>query len=284
MGENPLLSDPDSTHIDQALSSLDFLVVQDIFLSATAAKADVVLPAASFAEREGTYTNTERRVQLTERAVSPPGQARPDWEIICEVSRRAGYPMVYGSTAEIMAEINRLTPSYAGITYRRLQKEPGIQWPCPNEEHPGTAFLHKDRFSKGKGAFSPCDFKPLAEPPDEEYDFLLTTGRVYFQYHTGTMTRRISLLEREAPASQVEIHPEDAKRLGIRNQDWVEVASRRGSVRARAEVTPRVPRKVVFSTFHFQEAPINALTNPALDPVAKIPEYKGCAVKVRRCP
>jgi formate dehydrogenase major subunit/formate dehydrogenase alpha subunit len=192
--------------------------------------------------------------------------------------------MVYGSTAEIMAEINRLTPSYAGITYRRLQKEPGIQWPCPNEEHPGTAFLHKDRFSKGKGVFSPCDFKPLAEPPDEEYDFLLTTGRVYFQYHTGTMTRRISLLEREAPASQVEIHPEDAKRLGIRNQDWVEVASRRGSVQARAEVTPRVPRRVVFSTFHFQEAPINALTNPALDPVAKIPEYKGCAVKVRRCP
>ena len=283
MGENPMMSDPDTAHIEQALANLDFLVVQDIFLSETAAKADVVLPAASFAEREGTYTNTERRVQLSRKAVEPPGSARADWEILCEVSRLAGYPMGYGSLAEVMKEINRLTPSYAGITYQRLEALHGLQWPCPNEEHPGTAYLHKDRFSKGKGTFWPCDFRPLAEVPDEEYSFVLTTGRDYFHYHTGTMTRRIGILDREVPAARVEIHPDDAKRLGIRNQDMVEITSRRGSVKARAEVTPAVPPRVVFSTFHFHESPINALTNGALDPTAKIPEYKGCAVKVRRC-
>jgi predicted molibdopterin-dependent oxidoreductase YjgC len=283
MGENPMMSDPDTGHVEQALASLDFLVVQDIFLTETAAKADVVLPAASFAERDGTYTNTERRVQLSHRAVSPPGLARPDWKVICEVSRLSGYPMNYGSTADIMQEINRLTPAYAGITYRRLEASHGLQWPCPNEEHPGTAYLHRDRFSKGRGSFLPCDFKPVAETPDEEYDFMLTTGRIYFQYHTGTMSRRISALSREAPEATVEIHPDDAKRLGVRNNDVVEITSRRGSVRARAEVTQGVPRKVVFSTFHYHESPINALTNPALDPSAKIPEYKGCAVKVRKC-
>jgi len=283
MGENPLLSDPDTSHIEHALSNLDFLVVQDIFLSETASKADVVLPAASFAEKEGTYTNTERRVQLSGKAVPPPGLARPDWKIICDVSRLAGHPMNYGSPVDIMREINALTPSYAGITYQRLERCHGLQWPCPNEEHPGTSYLHRDRFSKGKGTFLPCDFKPVAEVPDEEYDFTLTTGRIYYQYHTGTMTRRIGVLEREAPEALVEINPEDAKRLDIRNNDMVELASRRGAVKARAEVTTRVPRKVVFSTFHFHESPINVLTNPAYDPLAKIPEYKGCAVKVRKC-
>jgi formate dehydrogenase alpha subunit len=283
MGENPMMSDPDTSHIEHALSSLEFLVVQDIFLSETASRADVVLPAASFAEKEGTFSNTERRVQLLKKAISPPGLARADWEIIAEVSRLAGYPMIYGSPAEIMKEINALTPSYAGITYQRLEKCHGLQWPCPNEEHPGTPYLHKDRFSKGLGTFLPCHFKPLAEVPDEEYDFVLTTGRIYYHYHTGTMTRRISILEREAPAPFVEINPDDAKRLGVRSNDMVEVTSRRGSIKARAEVTTRVPKKVVFSTFHFHEAPVNLLTNPAFDPLSKIPEYKGCAVKVRRC-
>jgi formate dehydrogenase alpha subunit len=283
MGENPMVSDPDTSHIEHALSNLEFLVVQDIFLSETASRADVVLPAASFAEREGTYSNTERRVQLSKKALSPPGLARPDWEIVCEVSRLAGYPMNYRSPADIMKEINALTPSYAGITYQRLEKCHGIQWPCPNEEHPGTAYLHRDRFSKGLGTFLPCDFKPLAEEPDEEYDFVLTTGRIAYHFHTGTMTRRISILEREAPEPLIEINPDDAKRLGIRSNDMVELTSRRGSIRAKAEVTTRVPRRVVFSTFHFYEAPVNLLTNPAHDPVAKIPEYKGCAVKVRRC-
>jgi formate dehydrogenase alpha subunit len=283
MGENPMMSDPDTSHIDHALSHLEFLVVQDIFLSETAAKADVVLPAASFAEKGGTFTNTERRVQISKKAVPPPGLARPDWEIICEVSRLAGYAMDYTSPADIMREINTLTPSYAGITYQRLEKSHGIQWPCPNEDHPGTIYLHRDRFTKGRGTFLPCDFKPVAEVPDEEYDFLLTTGRIQYHYHTGTMTRRISILEREAPVPMIEINPEDAKRLGIKNNDMVEITSRRGVIKAGAEVTTRVPRKVVFSTFHFHEAPVNLLTNPAHDPLAKIPEYKGCAVKVRRC-
>jgi predicted molibdopterin-dependent oxidoreductase YjgC len=159
----------------------------------------------------------------------------------------------------------------------------GLQWPCPNEEHPGTVYLHRDRFSKGQGTFLPCEFKPLAEVPDEEYDFLLTTGRIYYHYHTGTMTRRTSILEREAPVPFVEVNPDDAKRLGIKNGDQVEVTSRRGSIKARAEVTTRVPKRVVFSTFHYYEAPVNLLTNAAFDPLAKIPEYKGCAVKVRRC-
>jgi formate dehydrogenase alpha subunit len=283
MGENPLLSDPDTSHIEHALSNLDFLVVQDIFLSETAAKADVVLPAASFAEKEGTYTNTERRVQMSGKAISSPGQAHPDWRIICELSTLAGYPMNYKSPADIMKEINAVTPSYAGITYARLESGYGLQWPCPSVEHPGTPVLHKDKFSKGLGTFLPCEFKPVAEMPDSEYDFMLTTGRIYYHYHTGTMTRRTSILEREAPAALVEIHPDDAKKLGIRNNEVVELTSRRGSIKLKAEITERVPQKVVFSTFHFHEAPVNQLTNSAYDPVAKIPEYKGCAVKIRRC-
>jgi formate dehydrogenase major subunit len=257
-------------------------VVQDIFLSETARLADVVLPAACFAEKTGTYSNTERRVQLARKAVDPPGSARADWEIIQEVCTRAGYPMSYGDTSEIMAEINRLTPSYGGITYDRLRDSYGLQWPCLNDEHPGTAFLHKDKFTKGLGTFLPCEFKPLAEVPDSEYDFILTTGRVYFQYHTGTMTRKIDILEREAPESIAEINPEDARKIGIRSNDFIEISSRRGSIKLKAEVTERVPRKVVFSTFHFVEAPVNLLTNSAHDPVSGIPEYKGCAVKVRR--
>jgi formate dehydrogenase alpha subunit len=283
MGENPLMSDPNTSHIEQALSSLEFLVVQDIFLSETAMKADVVFPAASFAEKDGTYTNTERRVQISGKAVSSPGLARPDWEIICELSTLVGYPMQYGSPADVLKEINALTPSYAGITNERLKRGHGLQWPCINEEHPGTSFLHKDRFSKGKGTFMPCDFKPVAEMPDEEYDFMLTTGRIYYQYHTGTMTRRTSILDREAPCALVEINTEDARKLGIKNNDMVELTSRRGTIKLKAEITKRVPQNVVFATFHFHESPVNMLTNSAYDPIAKIPEYKGCAVKVRRC-
>jgi predicted molibdopterin-dependent oxidoreductase YjgC len=283
MGENPLMSDPDVTHVEHALSNLDFLIVQDIFLTETAVLADVVLPAASFAEKDGTYSNTERRVQLARKAVSPPGQARADWEIIAEVFSKCGFEANYRNPEEIMQEINKVTPSYSGITYGRLSKGYGLQWPCPNEQHPGTVYLHRDQFTKGRGSFLPCEFKPAAEMPDEEYDFMLTTGRVYYQYHTGTMTRRIDLLEREAPEALLEINPEDAKKLGIRNNDRVEVSSRRGTIQLKAEVTPRVPKKVLFTTFHFHEAQVNLLTNPAHDPIAEIPEYKGCAVKIRRC-
>ncbi|MBN1636690.1 MAG: molybdopterin-dependent oxidoreductase, partial [Deltaproteobacteria bacterium] len=234
MGENPMMSDPDSTSIELALSNLDFLVVQDIFLSETAQLADVVLPAASFAEKSGTYTNTERRVQISEKAIDPPGQARADWEIICEVSRLCGYEMNYQSPDDILHEINMLTPSYAGISAQRLKQGFGLQWPCPNEDHPGTVFLHKGQFSKGLGTFFPCEFKPVSEVPDEEYEFLLTTGRIYYHFHTGTMTRRTNILDREAPSPLVEINPEDAKRLGIRDNDLVELTSRRGSIRLKA--------------------------------------------------
>jgi predicted molibdopterin-dependent oxidoreductase YjgC len=222
-------------------------------------------------------------VQLAIKAVEPPGAARADWEIIQDLCNRSGYAMSYSDPSEIMAEINRVSPSYAGITHERLERSFGLAWPCPTAEHPGTPYLHKDGFTKGTGSFLPCDFKPLAEPPDNEYDFILTTGRVYFQYHTGTMTRQVGILEREAPEPLLEINPEDAARLGIRNRDMVEISSRRGTLTIRAEVTGRVPRRVVFSTFHFHEAPINLLTNPAHDPVSGIPEYKGCAVKIRRC-
>jgi predicted molibdopterin-dependent oxidoreductase YjgC len=283
MGENPLLSDPDTTHIEHSLSNLDFLVVQDIFLTETAALADVVLPAAAFAEKEGTYSNTERRVQLSRKAVSPPGQALADWEIISELSKRCGLKSDYSGPADIMAEINRLTPSYAGITYSRLAKGYGLQWPCPNEDHPGTVFLHKDQFTKGKGSFLPCEYKPAAEMTDEEYDFTLITGRVYYQFHTGTMSRRSDILEREAPEALLEINPEDAKKLGIRNNDMVEVESRRGALQLKAEITSKVPKRVLFTTFHFREAPVNKLTNSAFDPVSEIPELKGCSVKIRRC-
>jgi len=283
MGENPLLSDPDLTHAEHALGNLDFLVVQDIFLTETAALADVILPAACFAEKDGTYTNTERRVQLSRKAVEPPGQARADWEIVSELLSRLGCCGTYPDTESIMREINALTPSYAGITYRRLASGYGLQWPCPNEEHPGTVFLHRDQFTKGKGTFLPCEFRPPAEAPDEEFDLTLTTGRIYYQFHTGTMSRRIEILEREAPQPVLEINPEDAKRYGIRTNDLVEVESRRGSIRLKAEVTTRVPRKVLFTTFHFAESPVNRLTTSAFDPVSEIPELKGCAVKIRRC-
>ena len=284
MGENPRLSDPNLGSVDLALASLDFLVVQDIFLSETAAMADVVLPAACFAEKDGTYTNTERRVQLSRRAVDPPGQARPDWEIIAGLCARCGLKPGYGSPAQVMEEIRGLTPSYGGISHERLAAGFGLQWPCTDPGHPGTAILHQGRFTRGRGSFQPTEYTPEAEGPDRDFPFTLTTGRIYYQFHTGTMTRRVSLLEREAPEPLLEIHPEDAAGLGVRPGDLVEVASRRGSIRLKAEVTARVPRRVLFTTFHFHEAQVNLLTSPAHDRTCGIPELKECAVTVRRCP
>jgi formate dehydrogenase alpha subunit len=283
MGENPRMSDPNLGSVDMALSSLDLLIVQDIFLSETAALADVVLPAACFAEKGGTYTNTERRVQLSSRAVAPPGQARPDWEIIADLCRLFGLEAAYSNPAEIMQEISSLTPSYGGICHGRLAMTHGLQWPCPNRDHPGTSLLHSGQFTRGRGSFQPSDFVPHSEAPDQAFPFTLSTGRIYCQFHTGTMSRRIGLLEREAPEPLVEIHPEDAAPLGIRTNDLVEVSSRRGAIRLKAEVTSRVPRKVLFTTFHFHEAQVNLLTNPACDRIAGIPELKECAAAIRRC-
>ena len=279
MGENPMISDPDITHVEAALKHLDLLIVQDILLTETAKLADVVLPSACFAEKDGTFSNTERRVQRVRKAVAPPGQAKADWEILSAIATKMGYPMEYASAEAIMEEIRTVTPSYAGITYERIEKE-GIQWPCPNTDHPGTRFLHKDRFSRGRGLFHAIEYIPPAELPDDEYPMLLSTGRVLYQYHTGTMTRLGKGTTERYPESLAEIHPADAAKLGIEDGQRVRVTSRRGTVEAKAKITGRSDQGMVFMNFHFHEAAVNLLTNPALDPVAKIPEYKVCAVRV----
>ena len=279
MGENPMISDPDITHVEAALKHLDLLIVQDILLTETAKLADVVLPSACFAEKDGTFSNTERRVQRVRKAVAPPGQAKADWEILSAIATKMGYPMEYASAEAIMEEIRTVTPSYAGITYERIEKE-GIQWPCPNTDHPGTRFLHKDRFSRGRGLFHAIEYIPPAELPDDEYPMLLSTGRVLYQYHTGTMTRLGKGTTERYPESLAEIHPSDAAKLGIEDGQRVRVTSRRGTVEAKAKITGRSDQGMVFMNFHFHEAAVNLLTNPALDPVAKIPEYKVCAVRV----
>jgi formate dehydrogenase alpha subunit len=282
MGENPVISDPDSNHVREALEKLEFLAINEIFLSDTAQYADVILPAASFAEKDGTFTNTERRVQRIRKAIEPVGQAKSDWEILCEIAKRCGYNgMKYNHPSEIMDEIAELTPIYAGINYGRLDPF-GLQWPCPSKDHPGTVYLHKDKFAKGKGTFKPCVHIAANELPDDEYNFVLSTGRIYWHWHTGTMTRRTSTLDREVPAGYVEINPADAEKLILRNGDKVKVSSRRGQIETRALVTGKVKEGSVFIPFHFSESAANVLTNPAVDPVAKIPEYKVCAVKVEK--
>ena len=279
MGENPILSDPDLNHAKESLGHLDLLIVQDILLTETAQLAHVVLPAACFAEKDGTFSNTERRVQMVRKAVEAPGQAKPDWVILAELSTKMGYPMSYADPEAIMKEINALTPSYAGITYKRLEKT-GIQWPCPNTDHPGTKFLHQDRFSRGLGLMTAIEFKPPAEVPDADYPFVMTTGRVLYQYHTATMSRLSKGIMERCPESLVEIHPKDAQKLGVADGQFLKVSSRRGEVQAKSTVTERVPEGTIFMNFHFHEAAVNLITNPALDPIAKIPEYKVCAVRV----
>lgn len=284
LGENPLLSDPDQGHVRRALERLEFLVVQEIFLSETAQLADVVLPAACFAEKEGTFTSTERRVQRVRRAVAPPGAARSDWEILGALAQRAGYDgLSYSDPAAIMAEIAALTPSYGGIDYARIDQL-GLCWPCPDNNHPGTPILHRDRFSRGRGRFSPTGYLPPAELPDAEFPLLLTTGRSYFHWHTGTMTRRTHLLDREERTAFVEISPEDARQLGVGAGEEVQVASRRGQITARARITAMVPTGTIFLPFHFAEGAANALTHNVLDPEAGIPEYKVCGARLRKLP
>jgi formate dehydrogenase alpha subunit len=282
VGENPVISDPDSDHLVKAFQQLDFLVVQDIFLTETGKLADVVLPATTFAEKAGTFSNTERRVALVRQAVPPLGGSRPDWQIIAEISRRLGYPMDYADPEAIFEEIRQVTPSYAGITYARLETEGGLQWPCPTIEHPGTVYLHRGQFSRGKGQFFAIDHREPAEMPDADYPLVLTTGRVLYQYHTGTMSRRASGLEEKAPECRVEIAAGDAIDFGIGDGESVRVKSRRGELVARALVSPKAVRGTIFIPFHFHEASVNKLTIAALDPVAKIPEYKVCAVHIEK--
>ena len=282
MGENPVLSEPDAKHAEAALKKLEFLLVQDIFLTETARLAHLVLPGVTFAEKDGTFTNTERRVQRVRKAVEPPGDARPDWWITCQIGRKMGnQDFAFARPSRIMEEIARLTPSYGGITYRRLEKG-GLQWPCPTAEHPGTPILHTEKFTRGKGQFVPLEYRPPAESPDDEYPLLLTTGRSLFQFHTGTMSRKVKGLNVFMGEELVEMNPRDASALGIADGDTVKVASRRGEVTAKARVTDVSPAGVVFMTFHFAESPTNQLTSPALDPAAKIPEFKVCAVRIEK--
>ncbi len=283
IGENVAMSDPDSTHVIESLKQLDFLVVQELFMTETAQLADVVLPAASFAEKDGTFTNTERRVQRVRKAVNAPGEAKADWQILSDVAKQMGAPSGwdYASPSEILDEIASLTPSYAGISFARIENK-GLQWPVPTKDHPGTPILHMEKFTRGKGMFSAVEHQEPAESPAAAFPFTLTTGRILQHYHTGAMTRRVPGLEELAPEERVEVNPDDAARLGLNDGDWVRVTSRRGTVDSRAWVTDRVGHGLVFMTFHYAEALSNALTNPAVDPIAKIPELKVCAVKVEK--
>jgi formate dehydrogenase alpha subunit len=281
VGENPLVTDPDLRHVEAALKHLDVFIVQDIFLTQTAKQATIVLPGTSFAEKDGTFSNTERRVLLVRQAIPPVGESRPDWMITQDLSTRVGYPMHYDSPEAIFEEIKSLTPSYAGMSYARLAAN-GLQWPCPTPEHPGTVFLHKDRFSRGKGAFTAIDYKPPAEVVDGAYPMWLSTGRSFAHYHSGTMTRVSPTLHQEVPEGYVEISPADARAMGIKEGERIKVSSRRGEIQIKARISGKVNRGVVFIPFHFAETAANVLTNSAYDPVAKIPEYKVCAVKVEK--
>lgn len=281
VGENPMMSYPDQGRVRKALESLDFLAVIDIFPTETTELADVVMPAASFAEKDGTFTSTERRIQRICQAVEPPGEARAEWKVICDLMRRLNLPADYASPAEVMDEIASLTPIYGGISYDRLDIK-GLQWPCPSRDHPGTEILHTERFPIGLARFRPVDHLDPFEVPDKDYPFLMGTGRSLYQFHTGTMTRRTSLLEREMPMPLVEINSQDAAELKIRNGQMVVVESRRGSISLEARITPDIQRGMLFMPFHFSEAPANMLTGQALDPKSRIPELKVTAVRIRR--
>ncbi len=281
IGENPMISDPDLNHTRKGLEKLEFLVVQDIFLTDTAKLADVVLPSASFAEKDGTFTNTERKVQLLHKALDSPGDSKEDWQIICDLASRMGYPMSYKDAEAIMAEIAEVTPSYCGINYSRLQHE-GIPWPCPSPDHPGTPRLHVGTFSCGLGRFHAIDYIPPAEATDNEYPLYLTTGRILYHWHTGTMTMKSEGLNELAPRNFVEISSQDAETYNIKDGDLLNISSRRGKIEAHARISDMAIKGTVFIPFHYADSAANMLTISALDPIAKIPEFKVCAVRISK--
>ena len=281
IGENPLVSDPDLNHAEKSFRNLEFLVVQDIFLTETARMADVVLPSKCFAEKDGTFSNTERRVQRVRKALDPPGLAKDDWKITCEIATRMGYAMSYKDSETIFNELASVTPSYAGISYPRIEHE-GLHWPCPTPEHPGTPILHGAQFTRGKGMFHALEWIAPAEVADDDYPMYLTTGRVLYHYHTGTMTMKTEGLNERAPESFVEITRGDAQGMGVEDGDRVTIASRRGEIQARVRVSRKAVAGTVFIPFHFAQAAANKLTNAALDPVSGIPEFKVCAVKLAK--
>jgi formate dehydrogenase major subunit len=287
VGVNPMISAPDSGSVKKALQELDFLVVQDIFMTETAELADVVLPAAAWVEREGTHTGVDRRVIKVNKIVDPPGEARPDWWIISELAKRMDETgrFDYASAREIFEEIRRCVPQYAGISYPRLEESfSGIHWPCPSEDHPGTPTMFIEKFNTpdGKGHFMPAAFKPPAEGPSEEYPFILSTGRVIFHYHTGSLTGRADSLRGELSEAFLQINPGDARRLEIRDGERVHASSRRGTVELRARISVDVPAGMTFMPFHFAGTAANVLTNPAFDPACKMPEFKVCAIKIEK--
>jgi predicted molibdopterin-dependent oxidoreductase YjgC len=293
LGEDPVMSDPDTKHIRHCLEKIDFLLLQEIFPSETSVYADVLLPGVTFAEKTGTFTNTERRVQMVRKAIPTQGDARDDWWIISQIAKRilagsservrseAPYSSwEYADQSAIMSEINALTPSYGGITHARLEAGERLQWPCPSLDHLGTPILHTKQFTRGKGKFTPIDHVPPAERPDDDYPMLLSTGRVLYHWHGGQMSRRAKGLMEVYGEALIEMNPDDAEKLGLNGKNIVRVTSRRGSIEAQAWVTDRVPPGMVYANFHFPNASANELTHATLDPVAKIPEYKITAVKV----
>ncbi len=285
-GEDPVRSDPDTAHVIRALESLEFLVVDELFLTETAKYADVVLPGRSYAEKEGTFTNTERRVQRVRKAVEGPAGAKLDTEIFTEIMNRMGYAQPQMSSAEIMDEIASLTPSYGGISHARLDGVEaagrGLQWPCPAPEHPGTPVMHVGTFARGKAAYSTAEYRPSAETTDANYPLLLSTGRVLHQYNACAMTGRTAGLEEIGNTSFIEINTADARNLGIVEGDEVRVSSRRGQITTRARVSGKTHPGETWMPFHFQDGNANWLTIAALDDTCKVPEYKVCAVRVEK--
>ncbi|SDE74219.1 formate dehydrogenase alpha subunit [Sporomusa acidovorans] len=281
MGEDPVLTDGDANHVRKALNHLDFLVVQNLFLTETAKLADVVLPGASFAEKDGTFTNTERRIQRVRQAISPIGNSRADWRILTDLSSRMGYLMSYNHPSEIMDEMASLSPIYAGVSFDRLE-EAGLQWPVPDKTHPGTPYLHdKGKFTCGIARFKAIDHQPPGEEPDAAYPFLLSTGRILYHYNITTPGYSKTLTDFRSE-EQAMIHPEDAKRLKIQDQDSIRVSSRRGQVQTKAWVTDRVPPGVIWMSFHYLATPTNELTSSNADKTTKTYEYKVCAVNVEK--
>lgn len=289
MGENPLMSEPNLAHARHALEELDFIVCQDIFINETGEMADVILPAVTFAEKDGTFTNSDRRVQRVRQAIQPVGNSRPDWQIIADLAGRLEERLGFETTAgwdythpsEIWEEMRRVTPAFWGIDYDRLEREGGVHWPCPDFDHPGTPYLFEDTFPRGRGKFWALEYGTDSELPDGDYPFTLSTGRVLYHWHGGTMTRR-SKLDEIWPEAALEMAPEDAAQLGIQTDDWVRVSSRRGHITLRVMVTGRSPKGVVFIPFHFAEAAANLLTNNKIDPRAKIPDFKITAVAIEK--
>jgi predicted molibdopterin-dependent oxidoreductase YjgC len=281
MGENPIISDPDISHAEEWFHHLDFVAVQDLFLTETARYADVVLPGSSFAEKTGTVVNTERRIQLMTKAIDPPGDARGDLEILIELSNRIGLPTPFTNSAQVMDEIATVTPSWRGVSHARLHGG-GLQYPVENEHHPGTDFLFPDEFptADGKALLVGVEFLPPAELPDADYPFFMNTGRQMYHWHTGTMTRRSTGLDAREPTPIVELNPDDAKEMGVNDGDPVRITSRRASIEISVRLSERVAHKQIFIPMHYREAAANLLTNPVLDPYAAIPEFKVCAVHI----